>query len=57
VLARSIELLGGTQTVEELALRAGVAELKAADAIFTEPEHWYTRSLVDSALALRQLRG
>jgi peptide/nickel transport system ATP-binding protein len=147
VLARSIELLGGTQTVEELALRAGVAEelldklphqlsggqkqrvaiarafagpvplvicdeptsaldvssqarlldllaelqdrtgvsylfishdlavvrqvsdrigvlhdgelveLKAADAIFTEPEHWYTRSLVNSALALRQLRG
>ena len=144
VLARSIELLGGTQAVEELALRAGVGEelldklphqlsggqkqrvaiarafagpvplvicdeptsaldvssqarlldllaelqdrtgvsylfishdlavvrqvsdrigvlhdgelveLKAAEAIFTEPGHWYTRSLVDSALALRQ---
>jgi energy-coupling factor transporter ATP-binding protein EcfA2 len=146
VLARSIELLGGTQAVEELALRAGVAEelldklphqlsggqkqrvaiarafagpvplvicdeptsaldvssqarlldllaelqdrtgvsylfishdlavgrqvsdrigvlhdgelveLKAAVAIFAEPGHWYTWSLVDSAFALRQLR-
>jgi ABC-type oligopeptide transport system ATPase subunit len=27
-----------------------LVELKTADAIFTEPGHWYTRSLVDSAL-------
>jgi peptide/nickel transport system ATP-binding protein len=47
--------------VRQVSERIGVlhdgelVELKAVDAIFTEPGHWYTRSLVDSVLALRHL--
>jgi peptide/nickel transport system ATP-binding protein len=34
-----------------------LVELKNAEEIFTEPEHPYTRSLVDSALSLRRAPG